>query len=65
MIMLMRCFKMIECCYTRSMYSLPRKYLKTLLAVCDDTDFPKVVVIGHWRFTVWTKTDPVSVEKLT
>lgn len=56
---------MIECCYTRSMYSLPRKYLKTLLAVCDDTDFPKVVVIGHWRFTVWTKTDPVSVEKLT
>lgn len=55
---------MFGCCYTRSMYSLPRKYLKTLLAVCDDTDFPKVVIIGHLLFTVWTRLDPVSIEKI-
>lgn len=55
---------MINACYTRSMYSLPRKYLNAILAVCDDTDFPKVVIIGHLRFTVWTKTDPVAVEKI-
>lgn len=55
---------MINVCYTRSMYSLPRKYLKAILAVCDDTDFPKVVIISCWRFTVWTKLDPVSIEKI-
>lgn len=55
---------MINSCYTRSMYSLPRKYLKVILSACDDTDFAKVVIIGHWRFTVWTKFDPISVEKI-
>ena len=55
---------MINVCYTLSMYSLPRKFLKILLSVCDDTDFPKVVIIQHWRFTVWTKKDPIAVEKI-
>lgn len=55
---------MIDCCYTRSMYSLPRKYLKVILSVCDDTDFPKVVIIRHFLFTVWTINDPVAVEKI-
>ena len=55
---------MTNFCHTRSIYSLPRKYLKVILSVCDDTDFANVVTIGHWRFTVWTKTDPVSVERI-
>lgn len=55
---------MIEACYARSMYSLPRKYVKTLLSLCDESDFPKSVVIGRWRFTVWTKSDPIMVEKM-
>lgn len=55
---------MIEACYTRSMYSLPRKYLKVILSLCDDSDFPKSVIIHRLRFTVWTKFDPVMIEKL-
>lgn len=55
---------MINACFTRSIYSLPRKYMSAILAVCDDADFAKIVVIGHWRFTVWTKYDPVAIDKL-
>ena len=55
---------MIESCYTRSLWSLPRKYTLTILSLCDDNDFPKVVIIQRWRFTFWTKHDPVMIEKL-
>lgn len=49
---------------TCSIYSLPLKFRYSILSVCDDNDFPKVLIIGHWCFTVWTKHDPVMVEKL-
>ena len=55
---------MSNLCYTRSLYSLPRKYLKVILSVCDDTDLANVVIIGHLRFTVWTKNDPILVERI-
>lgn len=55
---------MINACFTRSIYSLPLKYRYAIFAVCDDTDFPKTVVIGCWRFTVWTKYDPVAIEHI-
>lgn len=55
---------MINVCFTRSIYSLSLKYRYAILAVCDDTDFPKTVVIGRWRFTVWTKYDPVAIEHI-
>lgn len=55
---------MIEAFYTRSLYSLPRKYMYAILKLCDDNDFPKSVIIQHWRFTFWTKHDPVMIEKL-
>lgn len=55
---------MIKSCYTCSIYSLPLRYRYAIFAVCDDFDFPKVIIIGHWRFTVWTKLDPVSIEKI-
>ncbi len=55
---------MIESCYTRSLWSLPRKYSLRILSLCDDNDFPKVVILQRWRFTFWTKYDPVMIEKL-
>ena len=55
---------MIEACYTRSLYSLPRKYMYIILSLCDDSDFPKTVILQRWRFTFWTKNDPVMIEKL-
>ena len=55
---------MIESCYTRSLWSLPRKYMLWILSLCDDSDFAKVVIINHWRFTFWTKHDPVMIEKV-
>lgn len=55
---------MIEACYTRSLYSLPLKYRYAILKLSDDSDFPKSVIIQRWRFTFWTKSDPVMIEKL-
>lgn len=53
---------MIESCYIRSLWSLPRKYMLRILSLCDDNDFPKTVTIQRWRFTFWTKHDPIMIE---
>ena len=55
---------MFDNCYSRDLYTLPRKLMYTIFSLCDDTDFPKVILWGHNRVTFWTKYDPVMIEKL-
>lgn len=55
---------MLESCYTKDLYNLPRKLMYTIFSLCDDTDFPQVIIWGHFRVTFWTKFDPVMIEKL-
>lgn len=55
---------MLETCYTKDIYTLPRKLFYSICSLCDATDFPQVIIWGHYRVTFWTKYDPVMIEKL-
>ena len=55
---------MLENCYTKDIYSLPRKLMYSIFSLCDDTDFPQIIIWHSYRVTFWTKHDPVMIEKL-
>lgn len=43
---------------------LPKKVRKVILFNCNvsSSDFPRIVVYNNYRFTYWTKYDPVMIE---
>lgn len=55
---------MLEACFTKNIYNLPRKLMYAICSLCDDTDFPQFIIWNSYRVTFWTKFDPVMIEKL-
>lgn len=55
---------MMESCYTKDIYCLPRKLRSAICSLCDNTDFPQIIIWHLYRVTFWTKFDPVMIEKL-